>query len=97
MSAAMCIFNWTRRGRIDADQWEANDIPLGEDSEVYRIIVRDGGTDVRTSEVTAPEFIYAAADIAADFGSPPSSYTLRIRQLSQVYGPGAPLETTIHV
>ena len=90
-------FSWIRRGRIDADQWEGSDIPLGEDTEAYRVTVRDGDSDIRTVDVTSPQFIYAAADIVSDFGSPPSFFTLRIHQLSQVYGPGAPLEATIHV
>jgi hypothetical protein len=90
-------FAWLRRGRIDADQWEANDIPLGEESEAYRVVIRDGGSDLRVADVTSPQFVYDAANIAADFGSPPSSFTLHIHQLSQVYGPGAPLEVTIHV
>ncbi|MGE3832990.1 MAG: hypothetical protein AB7F76_18515, partial [Parvibaculaceae bacterium] len=62
-----------------------------------RVVIRDGEADIRVIEVAAPQFIYDAADIAADFGSPPSSFTLHIHQLSQVYGPGAPLEATIHV
>ncbi|WP_449224053.1 GTA baseplate fiber-binding domain-containing protein [Aliirhizobium smilacinae] len=37
---------WTRRGRIDADGWEASDIPLDEPQERYRLDLMAGGAVV---------------------------------------------------
>src|SRR5690606_180185 len=31
------VLHWIRRGRIGADSWLASDIPLGEESERYRV------------------------------------------------------------
>jgi len=40
-------FNWTRRGRIDADRWDQEEIPLGEITERYRVIIKnEGGTEL---------------------------------------------------
>lgn len=82
---------WTRRGRIDADSWEASEVPLGEEREEYRLeIAPVGGPAVRTVTVTAPGWTYAAADIAADFGTLPTAIDVTVRQLSAAVGWGLP-------
>lgn len=82
---------WVRRGRLDADDWAGADVPLGEEREEYRIeIAAVGGAIVRTSTVAAQSFVYAAAAIAADFGSPPATIDVTVRQLSLAAGWGLP-------
>jgi hypothetical protein len=80
---------WLGRGRIGADSWEGDDIPLGEESEVYRIEVSEVGEEpVRVVEVTAPEWIYTDADMAADFPARPVDVLIEVRQVSASAGEG---------
>lgn len=84
---------WKRRTRTGGDSWEGEDAPLGEAYERYRVEIRAGDRLVRASEVSAPAFAYAAAQIAADF--PPAAFpsgrpplTIRVAQLSDRVGVG---------
>jgi hypothetical protein len=74
---------WVRRGRVDADSWEAADIPLDEAEERYRLEIMNGDAVMRGAEVAAPTYVYAAADQITDFGSLPTRLVLRIRQLGR--------------
>ena len=91
------LFAWIRRTRIDGDSWDIAEVPLGEDSESYRLDVMQGSIVKRSVTVDTPEYLYPASAIAADFGADPGSFTLRIAQLSAVYGRGANLQRTIDV
>jgi hypothetical protein len=90
------LFSWIRRSRLDSDDWEEGDVPLGEESEAYRVEILVGGVVRRGVTVTAPQYLYPAAAIAADFGADPGAFSLRIRQISTVFGPGAALQRIIH-
>src|SRR5262249_23091988 len=46
--------SWIRRTRVGGDNWEAPDVPLGEESESYDVDILDGGTVKRTISVTSP-------------------------------------------
>ncbi|MCB1541225.1 MAG: glycoside hydrolase/phage tail family protein [Rhodoblastus sp.] len=89
--------SFLRRGRIDADAWEPIDIPLGEDVENYSIAIArpSGGPRLLTS--SAPNVLYASADMVADFGSQPTALDLTIRQISAAVGPGFPLAAHVLV
>lgn len=89
--------SWVRRTRTDGDSWDMVEVPLGEAAEAYRVEILDGGTVVRSYEVSAPTVLYSAAAELADFGAPQAELTLRIAQLSAVVGPGHPLEATVRV
>ena len=91
------VFTWVRRTRVDGDSWDVTEVPLGESSESYTVDVLDGSDIKRALTVTAPEYRYPAAVIAADFGADPGTFSLRIAQLSATYGRGANLQRTIHV
>jgi hypothetical protein len=83
--------SWVRRGRTDADNWTASDIPLGEEREEYQVqVAHAGGAVVRTETVLAPGFLYGSAAIAADFGAPPDEIDVTVRQLSLAAGWGLP-------
>lgn len=73
---------WIRRTRIGGDSWIATEVPLGETTERYEIDILDGATVKRTLSTSAPTVIYTAAEQTTDFGSPQSSITLAIYQLS---------------
>lgn len=78
---------WTRRGRIAADSWEGDDIPLGEEQEAYRLeILGPGGAVLRTAETAAPSWTYALSAIEADFGAVPELIDVRVRQLGSAAG-----------
>lgn len=91
--------SWMRRGRVEADGWEALDIPLDEAEERYRVeILRSetGQDEVRRSvEVVSPAFTYSAADEIADFGAPRPSLRVRIRQMGRAVPLGIAAEKTI--
>lgn len=64
------------------------DIPLGEESERYEVEILDGSTVVRTIATTSPTASYSAAEQTTDFGSPQSSMSVKVYQLSAVVGRG---------
>ncbi|MDN5926714.1 MAG: glycoside hydrolase TIM-barrel-like domain-containing protein, partial [Hyphomicrobiales bacterium] len=83
--------SWIRRGRIDADSWLGPDIPLGEETEAYRVdIVAESGTPVRTLTASSSSLTYSAAAMAQDFPAPPESIRITVRQISAAVGPGIP-------
>ncbi|MGM0583572.1 MAG: baseplate multidomain protein megatron [Pseudomonadota bacterium] len=85
---------WIRRGRRDADVWPSGETPLFEEAERYRVRVRaPGGALVREAETGTPEFLYTAAQQAADgIGS---AATFEIAQISAAVGPGHEGKATI--
>jgi hypothetical protein len=84
-------FSWVRRGRIDADDWAATEIPLGEERQEYRIdVAAVGGLVVRSVTVVLPAWTYPVAEILADSGGMPSELDVTVRQLSLPAGWGIP-------
>ncbi len=88
------MFLWVRRTRAGGDSWQGLEVPLGEDEERYQLDILDGpGGDVlRTVDLTAPAFLYTAAMQYADFGAPQWNVSIRVAQVSPVYGPGPAAE-----
>ena len=81
--------SWIRRGRLDADSWTPGEIPLGEDHEEYEVaFAAAAGPIVRTKRVLTPSALYTAAEMLADFVSPPTAVDVTIRQLSIAVGLG---------
>ena len=82
--------NWLRRTREGGDSWEG-EVPLSEQSERYWVTIFDGENAVREIETTSPDYTYAAADIAADFGpsGPGATITFSVAQISDAVGRGA--------
>ena len=48
------VLRWTRRTRIGGERWDAEDVPLGEERERYRVRLSAGQLS-RTIEVDRPE------------------------------------------
>ncbi len=85
------VLSWIRCGRVDADQWEGRDVPLVEESEIYRLeIAPAGGAVVRTVEVAQPRWTYTAAAMTSDFGVVPAAIDVTVRQLGTSIGWGVP-------
>lgn len=88
---------WVRRGRIDADGWDASDIPLDEAEERYRVEVLDGETVKRRMEVSEARCLYAAGDELVDFGSAQATLSVRICQLGRAVPLGVAAQGILHL
>jgi hypothetical protein len=91
------MLRWVRRTRTDGDSWEAVEVPLGEETERYRIDIGTATTVLRSVETTTPQYRYLAADAAADFGALPATLVVSVAQISASYGPGTKRTRTLHV
>lgn len=73
-------------------------IPLGEETETYRIEVYSDGTFTtieRTIDFTGTSVVYTNAQQTADFGSVQTTLHLRCYQMSAVVGASKPLEIRV--
>ena len=90
--------SWCRRSRIDADGWDATEVPLDEPFERYQLEVLDAaGTVLRRVEVSTPAFLYTAAMERADRGGPQRRIALQVRQAGRRVALGAPLRAELPV
>jgi hypothetical protein len=77
---------WIRRTRIDGDNWDSPEVPLGEESERYLLRVFKAAVLLREVPLTAPVWSYSAAMQAADGLS--GEYQIAVAQVSARYGAG---------
>lgn len=87
-------FEWVRRTRIDGDSWQSAEVPLGEAVELYTVRVRQGGTVLRETQVSAPSFVYSAGMQSGDGIS--GAYAFEVAQVSDRFGPGPFRRITIN-
>ncbi len=80
------LLSWIRRTRIDGDNWQTPDVPLGEEDERYLVRVSKDGSLLREAVVTTPAWQYSAAMQAADAAVVP--FDVSVAQISAAYGPG---------
>ncbi|MDX1974483.1 MAG: glycoside hydrolase TIM-barrel-like domain-containing protein [Rickettsiales bacterium] len=81
--------SWLRRSRLSPGWLDGVDVPLNEASEAYEVDIMDGGDVARTiTGLSSATASYSAANQTTDFGSPQSSLTVKIYQLSAVVGRG---------
>lgn len=86
---------WIRRTRVNGDNWNTLDVPLGEQSEHYRVEVLDGPNVRRTMTVSQPEALYTTAAELADFGAPQAVLHVRVAQMSAQAGAGDSAEALL--
>jgi hypothetical protein len=79
---------WKRRSRVDADSWDAPDIPLGEETELYHLRVIQGTTIRREVTLSAPAWHYTAAARQAD--GVQGLFRIEVAQVSARVGQGYP-------
>jgi hypothetical protein len=96
-TASAILVRWVRRSRIEADDWDAADIPLDEPFERYRVEVLDEDGVRRTREVDEPAFLYPAEDELADFGDPQPRLRLRVWQMGRAVPLGIPVTAVINL
>lgn len=89
--------SWIRRTRIDGDNWEAPDVPLGEEVEFYDVDIINipTGAVVRATRVSQPSFVYTSAMQVADFGANQSQVKFSVYQVSLAYGRGTGATRTV--
>lgn len=75
------------------------ELALAEAYERYRLQIHKDGAVVRETETQTSEYLYAAADIAADFGpdGPGGSLVFCVAQLSDAVGDGAEAEASCNI
>ncbi len=87
-------FTWIRRGRTDADNWLATEIPLGEAVESYRIrIVSVAAALIREAYSPVADWLWTAAMQAADAAAAP--FSIEIAQMSEAAGAGIAARLTL--
>ena len=93
--------SWTRRTRVGGELRDGTGtVPLGETSESYDVVIKDGpaGNVLRTvAGVTSSTYKYLNADIVTDFGFVPNNLTFEVFQNSAAVGRGFGSEATITV
>lgn len=82
------ILRWIRRTRIDGDSWQGLDVPLGEATEQYEVVVFMGSTELRREMVSEREWEYRVASQLADGAA--GDIRIEISQISERFGAGAP-------
>ena len=91
------LLSWIRRSRAGGDNWDQVSVPLGEESEAYEVDILDAGNVLRTLSTATSQVLYAAGDIASDFGDLPQQFEIDVYQLSPTHGRGTARRATIHV
>lgn len=83
---------WQRRTRLGYRYGGAVGIsvPLGEESEAYRLAIYSGATLLRTLDAATPAAAYTAAQQAADGLTTGAAITLQVVQRSATVGDGYP-------
>ena len=76
---------WIRRGRYGGEWRDYVDVPLGEDSELYRVKVFSGGTEQSSIDVSSE-----SATVTASSGD-----TIKVAQVSETVGAGYYSEITV--
>ena len=89
--------SFIRRTRIDGDNWECLDIPLGESAESYVVEILSGDAVKRSLSIDTPEALYARTDEIADFTAPQTHLSLRIAQVSAFVGRGFALQADVPI
>jgi len=82
--------SWIRRGRIDADDFEAAEIVLGEVEELYRLCIWADDDLLRQETMADPQWVYRRAEWKDDRAAYPDALAWRVEvaQVSQKRGVG---------
>jgi hypothetical protein len=95
-SSGDITISWIRRDRLTQNSSLSVSPICSESSEQYSVDILDGASVVRTlTTVTSPSAVYTSAQQTTDFGSPQSSISVMVYQLSSQVGRGFAVEATI--
>ena len=82
-------FSWIRRSRVQGDDFDAAEIPLGEESEQYRIRILADDTEIYRAESPRAHWDYALAQRRAhEAAHPQAAWHIHIAQISATQGAG---------
>lgn len=90
-------FEWIRRTRIGGDSWDVAEVPLGEETELYRLRLFAGDDLVRDETSPQCSFLYHATNELGDFGAPQDVFSVTIAQVSAIAGPGMERRANVSV
>lgn len=92
-------FTWMRRSRINADDWDAADIPLDEVEERYRLELLEpsAGAVLRQVEVSGTAYDYELSQELSDFANAQTRFRVRLRQMGRAVPLGIAREEQIIV
>lgn len=77
---------WIRRTRLDGDSWQSVEVPLGEETESYRIQLHRNGALLREVTVATPMWTYTQAMQVAD--GTIGAVDISVAQISARFGAG---------
>lgn len=80
------VVSWVRRTRVDGDDWDRPEVPLGEDREWYQVQVRSGDLVLREAQVVTPEWLWSESALNVDLAFP--GLEIWVAQGSDRFGPG---------
>lgn len=89
------VFTWLRRDRLGTTFTPGSETILSDTPESYSMDIYNGASIVQTLTSSTPTATYLDADITSDFGSHPSSFHVKIYQISPIVGRGYVYDTTI--
>lgn len=89
--------SFKRRIRGQGDSWNLAEVPLVEASESYVLEILSGAVVKRTISLSSSSYLYVNADEITDFGSAQSSLSLRVAQVSPVYGAGETVSAVVAI
>ncbi len=78
--------HWIRRGRLDADSWMGEDIPLAEEREAYQVEVWQSDAIVRSAQVQTTSWIYSNSERLAELDT--KGFQIRVAMVSAKTGAG---------
>jgi GTA TIM-barrel-like domain/Putative phage tail protein len=78
--------SWIRRTRIDGDNWQSPEVPLGENTEGYAIRVVQSNVILREETSTLPSWTYLSATQVSD--GIVGAYRVDVAQVSDRFGAG---------
>lgn len=87
------IITWIRRSRIGGDSWVVPEVPLGEESEVYRLQIWAADALLHEEVLGQSEWTYSAALQTAHGIS--GLFDVRVAQVSSTYGVGPDAELQV--
>ena len=93
LAGSNVIASWIRRTRVDGDNWDMPEVPLGETAELYTVRVYLGAALKREVQVTSPSWTYLPTDQMADGVS--GAFTLSVAQVSDRYGNGPFVQASV--
>ena len=78
--------SWTRRTRVDGDNWQSIEVPLGEISEIYQLRIVQAEVILREETVSSAAYVYSATAQVSD--GIVGAFRVDVAQVSDRFGPG---------